>query len=437
MNSSKISKVLEESKKFMELAAQNEKYRVSKNSFQLEGKISFETVSLFLLNMPNRSLAIELESFFDLRKMESFSPSAFSQSRYKLEPVFFKDLNTNLVHNFYQSYQKELKSYNGYYLQGVDGSTLYLVNTDSIIEEFGTAGNKHSEVAMARCLFRYDLMNEIITDAQIAPIVVSEHPLSFESLKQVSENVISIYDRNFASIEFIYEHQRLSLKYVMRAKLSFNNQVKDFVRSGKRESIYEIPINSNALKKMRARGIEPDCKTVKVRLIAIKLPSGEKEILMTNLMEEEGFTCEDLDLIYDSRWGVETYIDRIKNKMKVEIFAGQKAKSVYQEFAAAVFLLNLQTVLIKDCEQAIDEISLNRQHDYKANINVVIGLLKDKVVLLMIADSEDTVRIVQNIWNKLLKYLSPVRAGRTYERKKKAQRKNGKYRTLTNYKSAI
>lgn len=437
MNTSKVSKVLEESKVFLKEATQNEKYRVSKNSFQLDGKISFETVSLFLLNMPNRSLAVELESFFDLTEMESFSPSAFSQARYKLEPIFFKDFNTNLVSNFYQNYQKELKSYNGYYLHGIDGSTLYLLNTDSILDEFGTAGNKHSQVAMARCLFRYDLMNEFITDAKIAPIVVSEHPLGFDSLQQVSKNVISIYDRNFASIEFIYEHQRFGLKYVMRAKLGFNNQVKDFVSSGKREAIYEIPINSNALKKMRARGIEPNCKTVKVRLIAIDLPSGEKEILMTNLMKQEGFTCEDLDVIYDSRWGVETYIDRIKNKMKVEIFAGQKAKAVYQEFAAAVFLLNLQTALLKDCEPVIDEISLNRQHDYKANINVVIGLLKDKIVLMMMADSEESLLIVRNIRNKLLKYLSPVRAGRSYERKKKAQRKNGKYRTLTNYKPAI
>lgn len=437
MNSSKISKVLEESKMFMKTAAKNEKYRKSKNSFQLDGKISFETVSLFLLNMPNRSLAVELESFFDLREIEGFSPSAFSQARYKLEPFFFKDLNSQLENSFYHNYQKELKSYNGYYLQGVDGTTLYLINTDSIIEEFGTAGNAHSQIAMARSLFRYDLMNEFITDAQIAPIGVSEHPLGFDSLQQVPKNVISIYDRNFASIEFIYEHQRLDLKYVMRAKLGFNNQVKDFVRSGRKEAIYEIPINSYALKKMRVRGIEPNCQTVKVRFVSIDLPNGEKEILLTNLMESDGFASQDLDLIYDSRWGVETCIDRIKNKMKVEIFAGQKAKAVYQEFAAAVFLLNLQTVLLKDCEQAIDEISLKRQHDYKANINVVIGLLKDKIVLFMMTDSEETLLIIQNIRTKLLKYLSPVRAGRTYERKKKAQRKNGKYRTLTNYKPAI
>lgn len=438
MNRSKISHVIEELKLFIENGPSNEKYLRSKRSFSQDGKVSFQTVVCLLLNMLKRSLSLELNDYFEIIGEEKgFSKSAFSQARYKLEPVFFEDLNKKLLSSYGHHYQADLKSYKGYHLQGIDGTKLYLPNQEEIHNYFGCGGNHHSRVAMGQALFRYDLLNELVVTAHLTPLSIGENTSALADLIEVPKNVLSIYDRCFPSVEFAYEHDRLGLKYLMRVKIGFNNEVKAFVSSGKREAIVQFKINNRALKKMKERGVIPKQNFIMVRLIRIKLPDGSIEILMTNLMDHKEWTVEDFDLLYQCRWGVETFIDRIKNKIQVEIFAGHKVNAIFQEFNAAVLMLNLQTILLKDCEEEIDQISLRRQYPCKENRNVTLGLIKHTIVKIFMGNQEETCQNIIKLQNKFVKNVVPIRVGRSYKRKKKAQRKNGKYRTLNNYKSAI
>lgn len=440
MNEPKVKKVIEQAKLFLEQGQNKREYRVSNGSFQNGGKVSFVKVALLVVNLLRRTIFLELNDFFtvlELGEKQEFSPSAFSQSRYKLEPCFFVDWNKDLKKNYYAQYQGDLKQYHGYFLQAVDGTRLYLPKCEEIIDYFGVAGNDKSEVPMAQALLRTDVLNEFIERGEIAPIGTSEIELALPHLSDLDDNVISIYDRYYPSIELIYEHERYNQKYVMRARLNFNKEVTAFIQSGERERITEFSVNSYAAKKMEERGIKIEVgQLVKVRLIRIELESGEIEILITNLFEQDGeWVIDDIDLIYDFRWGVETCIDHLKNKICLELFAGQKPKAIFQEFHAAIFTLNLQTVLMKDCEKEVEEISLKRQLDYKVNRNVSLGLMKNLVGLIFTEKVQDNLAIIiRTLQKKFIKTLSAVRAGRSYKRKKRAQRKNGKYRAVNNYR---
>jgi len=438
MNESKISHVVEELKLFIENGKKVETYLKRKGSFSQDGKVSFSITILLLLNMLKRSLALELNDFFSIVGEEkNFTKSAFSQARYKLKSVFFEDFNKELLDSYQKHYKKNLKSYKGYYLQGVDGTKIYLPNLEEIQDHFGCGGNHHSKIAMGQSLFRYDLLNELVVRAHLTPLSLGENTTALSELSQVDKNVISIYDRCFPSVEFVYEHDRLGLKYLMRVKLGFNNVVKAFVESEQEDAIVKFIINKRALNRMKERGIEPNQDCIRVRLVRIKLQDGSTEVLMTNLMDQQEWKLEDFDLLYDLRWGVETFIDRFKNKIKVEIFSGHKVEAIYQEFHSAVFMLNFQTVLLKDCEEEIEQISLKRKHNYKPNRNVALGLMKHTILMIFIENKEHSYQTICKLQQKFIANLEPVRIGRSYKRKKKAQRKNGKYRTLTNYKSAI
>jgi hypothetical protein len=50
-----------------------------------------------------------------------------------------------------------------------------------------------------------------------------------------------------------------------------------------------------------------------VKLIKVRLESGESEVLMTSLLGREKYRMRDFKWLYDKRWGVETHPDRLKN----------------------------------------------------------------------------------------------------------------------------
>ena len=50
--------------------------------------------------------------------------------------------------------------------------------------------------------------------------------------------------------------------------------------------------------------------------------------------------------LYFLRWGIETYYDELKNKIKLEHFTGYSKTSVLQDFFCAVFITNLQLIIV-------------------------------------------------------------------------------------------
>lgn len=62
---------------------------------------------------------------------------------------------------------------------------------------------------------------------------------------------------------------------------------------------------------------------IKLRVLKVVLDTGEVEILITNLTEDE-LKYEDSKELYFKRWGIETKFDELKNKFQIENFSGMK-----------------------------------------------------------------------------------------------------------------
>jgi hypothetical protein len=193
----------------------------------------------------------------------------------------------------------------------------------------------------------------------------------------------------------------------------------DFASSGKPSQAVDIYPGKNT--KISDKAYERDTP-MKVRLIRVELPKGDVEILMTTLLDTKVYPNSIFKKLYAKRWGVETFYDELKNKLKVEHFSGYSNHSIQQDFHAALFISNVQTLIVSDLEEEIAEGNKNRRLKYKVNNNLSYGLLKNRVLELFL-EEESMEKAVMELKTLFKKHLIPIRPNRSFERE------SGKYRT--------
>ncbi len=388
-------------------------------------------------NFIRKSLSLEIVNFvnafndFNLTKLSSFTQSAFIQSRNKIKPEVFQHLSTTLVTEFYSDNDLSIKLWNGYRLLAVDGSRINLPDTKELEDIYGRTNNQTgSGVVQARTSVLYDVLNNLVIDSKLVPLRIGEITLAEEHLLKTKKNDLIIYDRGYPSFELVSFHNNLDIDFLFRVKVSFNNVIKDFVRNGKTSQIVEIKPSKN---KILEDNYFDKNSVVKVRLISVKLNDGSIEILMTSLLDSKKYGSKIFKELYFRRWGVETYYDELKNKLKVEYFSGYSNNTIQQDFNVAIFVSNIQTLIVNDLEEEIHQRTKDRKLRYKVNSNLSYGFLKDRIISLLQGnqDMEDELK-------KLFKaHLIPIRPNRKNERNYGKYRRRVKPKTFTNQKDTI
>ena len=171
-----------------------------------------------------------------------------------------------------------------------------------------------------------------------------------------------------------------------------------------------------------------------MRLVKIVLSTGETEVLITNLYDSTHFPVQALKEVYNFRWPVETYYGYLKEELQLGSFSGTSPICIEQDFAANLFLFNIQSIIEKQCEPTLKAISRKRKYRYKVNKNISWASLKYRVVKLFIYNNP--AHILRELEKLFCKYIEPVRPQRKYPRAKKTVT-SLKHYTLTNYKRAI
>jgi hypothetical protein len=186
---------------------------------------------------------------------------------------------------------------------------------------------------------------------------------------------------------------------------------------------------------LRECGYQTDRHTLlKVRLVRVDLDKSV-EVLLTNLWEEDGYSCDEFKELYAKRWGIETNIGLQKNILQLESFSGLTPLSVRQDFFATVFMANLHSILIKEAQYTIDTQTTNRKYPAKINKNKSHGKLRSYLVALFTSTRkpEDILKLLHSYF---IRDPIPVRKGRTFKRVVKNKQSKSKHKTHMNYKPA-
>jgi len=341
------------------------------------------------------------------------------------------------VNAYYQEKENSLKKWKGFYVYGIDGSTINLTDTECIRNEFGEQKNQFTSVPMALVMACYDVLNDICIASKLDKIEKDELGIALKWADSLPQNSLSIYDRGFTSFILIYLLTLQQKDFVIRSKTGFNKVVKTFLKSGKHSAIVDFPATARAKKRLAEdfNRILDLKTTVKVRLIRVTLQSGETEVLITSLKSSKEYPTKCFKDLYFKRWGVEVYFDRLKNKLQLECFSGHKPEAIYQEFYAMIITSNLQSLIISNCEPELKKGNENRKYEYKINRNVTLGLMKNQLIKLFL--SEEPSEILQQLKTKFLKNIVPIIPDRNEPRNKRKVKTKGKHKTVLNYRRAV
>ena len=140
--------------------------------------------------------------------------------------------------------------------------------------------------------------------------------------------------------------------------------------------------------------------------------------------------------LYQKRWRVETFYDELKNKLKVEHFSGYSNQSILQDFYTALFISNIQTLIVSEIEDEIAIQNQERKYNYKINTNLSYGILKNRVLELFLTESSME-NVVQEVKKILLEHQVPIRPNRSYKRDSGKYRSRIKPKITKNHKDSI
>ena len=406
---------------------------MNEKDFTRDRVLTFSITLLFMMNFLRKSLALEIFNFVKNIKIKSFSKNAFVQCRKKINPFVFKELSQVLTHEFYTDNDESVKLWKGFRLLAFDGSRITLPDTKELRGIYGATKNQSTtSVVQGRLSVLYDVLNNYVIDGKIAPLAIGEKSLAIEHLAHTKSKDLIIYDRGYPSFDLIHEHLQVKIDCLIRVKISFSNATKSFFDTGKYSKVIDMKPGKNLSLKNK---IYSKNDSVKVRLVRVDLPDGTTEILMTTLLCNNTYPTGIFKDLYFKRWGVEIYYDELKNKIKVELFSGYSDQCIQQDFYAALFISNIQTLMVAELNEELQE-EQNTQYKYKVNTNLSYGFLKDRIVELLLS-SKDIDAVFSELKGIFRNHLIPIRPNRKFERHKDKYRNRATPKVTKNQRNAL
>jgi hypothetical protein len=313
-----------------------------------------------------------------------------------------------------------LNKWHNYRVYAIDGSKIALPADKELREYYGSLG-KEGSAPTAQGSILYDVLNDIVVDAAIEPLSTDERTLAkrhIDACKNIApyDKKLIIFDRGYPSFELIEQLENEKLLYVMRVKTKFNNDI-----DAQTSADGYVWLSQND-------------KRIHVRVIKFALDSGEIETLITNIKDKR-LGKSAFKQLYFMRWPVEVKYDVVKNKLHLENFSSRTVLGIQQDFYAAMYLINFAASAAIDVQNDIEKErkEKNNKYYYTANINELIGVLKDRLVLALTQDCTDKqVAMIQSILDEIQRYVVPIRPNRSTPRKSSVRKSKFHHNHIAN-----
>ena len=400
------------------------RHKINSADFTRKRNFSFKSLTLFIISSIQSSIQRELDRFFktyndQLLTEQYVSQSAFSQARLKIKPEAFVELGDNCVEHFYSNY--EIKKWNGFRLIAIDGSEVILPKTDQTIHEFGeyTTNFMKKTVILARVSKAYDVLNKLSIDAKLVNRKIGEHTLANQHLEYCGKGDLVLYDRGYPSFDLFRNTLASGSHFCARVPVSNWGIAKKLVESGQKEIIAEIKPCNDLIRKYKKESITVE--PIKCRFICVDLSSGEKEVLVTSLLDKRKYPHSIFKDLYHLRWDIEESYKKDKHRLQLENFSGKSILTIYQDFYANILLGNLTSVFSTSLDSQIDKKTNNATYKYQLNFTTAFAKVKDTIVLLF--TRPNIIGLLHKLAQMFLSNILPVRPGRCFERNKQKRKR--------------
>jgi len=371
------------------------------------------------------SLQNAVNKFFSAlgRVWDVVTASAYSQARQKVQPEVFGHLNTVTCEEFYLRYgeDQEVVLWHEHRLLGVDGSYLNLPDTEETRREFSVQTNQHAggEQVQALASVLYDLRNDLGLSAALGPKQAEKNLLFGTHWAAMRAGDVLVCDRAYADYSVLAAVVAQGCHFVIRFPRQSFTAVNAFWAAHAQERVVTLEVTSKARAYVRAQRLPA---TLRVRLVKVVLPTGEVEVLGTDLLDAQTYPAAEFKLVYGWRWQHETYHDRIKNIFELERFSGTSVQVIKQDFYGVIFLATLESILSKPAQAALTAQAAGRECRYAAQVNRAVSYVTilEHVVQLLSDVRRSPAATLAAIEHLLLTSPTRQRPGRQFKRHKRS-----------------
>lgn len=396
-------------------------HRTSATDFTRRRTLTFSTLVTTLAQGFVKGLQSELDDFFGrLSNRATFvravSKSAFSQARKKLCPSVFRALNDLLLTQWEAAVA--VPRWHGFRLLAGDTTTLRLPTLPETVEAFGTHGDRWGGATpMAQAFGLYDTVSGLMVHADLYPAQAREREMLADSLRHVRPDDLLLLDRGFPAywlFAWLIEQGR---HFCMRVDALGFDAIEQFAYASKEdETVVEINIPAPAMRKAAANGYVLSSRVFQLRLIRVRLPSGQTEILATSLLDRTSYPITEFATLYHRRWRIEECFKLLKCRLAVEHFSGELPESVRQDFLAKVWLGNLTATFAYLARATLDT---DKQRHFTPNLTYTVAALRAVLPRLML-NSAKVRTVLRQLIDLVARTLEWVRPNRHFTRTRQA-----------------
>ncbi len=396
-----------------------ERHRVNLTDFTRKRSLPFHTVFFLLINFLTKSLQAELDNLFRVLQnkeipVNKVTKGAFSLARKKLNYEAFVELNKTQIDYFYET--AAYTKWKGFRLLGVDGSIARLPSSHEIVAKYGIHDTSETgtPITYARLSQTYDLLNDLTVDAKLSTYYDNEHNLALQHAEVFETNDLVLYDRNYASFWMFSLLMQKNTHFCARLKVGSWKVAKELANSDNEEIITKIYPSKASIKKCKELGLS--ITPITLRFICIELNTGEKEVLITSLIDAHLYPYEVFSDLYQLRWQVEESYKTMKSRLEIENFSGKSCLAIAQDFYAKIFSCNLTSILVCSSDKIVGKICKKRKKKYKPNFTQALNRMKNSIVLLFYREKEIVEKYLDELIELFAANLEVVRKDRHFER---------------------
>ncbi len=182
---------------------------------------------------------------------------------------------------------------------------------------------------MARISQLYDTINKISIASIITPKDICERRHAYELFLNLLPKGLVLLDRGYPAFWLFKAITTMQADFCARMSTKWK-LVRQFIASGRKDMVITINGSTAATRKCRALGLNTE--PVVIRLVRVKLKSGEIEALATSLTDSKKYSPYIFRQLYHKRWSVEEDFKAIKCWLQLENFTGRSVLSIYQDF---------------------------------------------------------------------------------------------------------
>lgn len=347
----KKKQVLEKSQELINSETFKVQHRASEKYFTRLRKLCFSVLIILIIRKSVKSMQLILNELSEELDTEPVTAAAFTKARAKLKHTAFIELNREAVVGVCYG-DGDFKRYKGFRVLGIDGSKLLLPDTQNVIKEFGQISYRsdknlpEGKHAYGMASVMYDVLNRIAVDSVLGTARAYEVNLAMKHLEYTQENDLLLCDREYPSYRFLSTLVNKKRQFVVRCSAKSFSAARTMLKGkGTDSQIVTLKPHHSRLKEIKALGLP---LKIKVRFVRVTLVTGEYEVLVTSLIDEEIWPTTEFKEIYWLRWGVEGFYSILNTRLNLENFTGQTAESVYQDFYATVYLTGMESILTAD-----------------------------------------------------------------------------------------